>query len=60
MDREASAEPTRRLLTITTCHPYIGIQIERMITHAEFDHWVARADGIPEEMANASSWLREY
>ncbi len=52
-DAEASKEPTRRLLTITTCHPYIGIQIERMITHAEFDHWVARADGIPQEMADA-------
>lgn len=52
--REASAEPTRRLLTITTCHPYIGIQIERMITHAEFDHWVARSDGIPQEMADAT------
>lgn len=52
-DQEASANPTRRLLTITTCHPYIGIQIERMITHAEFDHWVARSDGIPQEMADA-------
>ena len=52
-DHEASANPTRRLLTITTCHPYIGIQIERMITHAEFDHWVARSDGIPQEMADA-------
>lgn len=53
-DAEASQEPTRRLMTITTCHPYIGIQIERMVTHAEYDHWVARTDGIPEEMAKAS------
>ena len=47
-----NAEPTERLLTITTCHPYIGIQIERMITHAKLDHWVDRNDGIPEEMFN--------
>ena len=54
-DEEASQEPTRRLMTITTCHPYVGMgPLERMITHAEYDHWVAREDGIPEEMANAS------
>ena len=53
-DAEASQEPSRRLMTITTCHPYIGVAIERMITHAEYDHWVAREDGIPEEMMKAS------
>ena len=53
-DADASEKPTQRLMTITTCHPYIGVAIERMITHAEYDHWVARDDGIPEEMAKAS------
>ncbi|MCI7552003.1 MAG: class E sortase [Actinomycetaceae bacterium] len=41
--------PTRRLLTITTCHPPM-VSDHRYIVHAEFDHWVAREDGMPEEL----------
>lgn len=42
--------PTERLLTITTCHPPF-VSNERWIIHAKLDHWVARSDGIPEELA---------
>lgn len=42
-------EPSRRLLTITTCHPLYTAR-ERLIVHAEFSHWVKRSDGMPEEL----------
>ncbi|MDO4889058.1 MAG: class E sortase [Actinomycetaceae bacterium] len=42
-------EPTQRLLTITTCHPPF-ISDKRWVVHAEFDHWVARSEGVPEEL----------
>ena len=50
-DEAGSQNPTERLMTITTCHPYIGMTIERMITHAKLDHWIPRSEGIPEELA---------
>ena len=40
---------TRRLLTITTCHPPF-ISNERWIVHAELDYWTLRADGLPEAL----------
>ncbi|WP_235001766.1 class E sortase [Arcanobacterium ihumii] len=42
-------KPTRRLLTITTCHPPM-VSNQRWIVHAEFDHWVKRSDGMPQEL----------
>ncbi|MGO1590668.1 MAG: class E sortase [Ancrocorticia sp.] len=47
--REPGVEPTERLLTITTCHPPF-VSNDRWIVHAEFDHWVDPADGMPEEL----------
>lgn len=54
----ASADPNNtqvaasgRYLTITTCHPPL-VSNKRWIVHAKFDHWVAREDGIPAELAS--------
>lgn len=47
----AVGEPTRRLLTITTCHPPF-VSNERWIVHAEFDYWTKRADGLPEALVD--------
>lgn len=44
-------KPTRRLLTITTCHPPM-VSNKRWIVHAEFDHWVKRSDGMPQELVD--------
>lgn len=48
---DVTTEPTRRLLTITTCHP-LFVSNERWAVHAEFSHWVARADGVPQELVD--------
>ncbi|MBE6484794.1 MAG: class E sortase [Actinomycetaceae bacterium] len=47
---DLEAEATERYLTITTCHPPF-VSDKRWVIHAKYDHWVARDDGIPEELA---------
>ena len=47
----AATVAAQRYLTITTCHPPF-VSNMRWIVHAKFDHWVARGDGIPEELAD--------
>lgn len=44
------AEPTERLLTLTTCHPMFSAR-ERYIVHAVFDTWQPRAAGAPVALA---------
>jgi sortase A len=44
------AEPTERLLTLTTCHPMFSAR-ERYIVHAVFDTWQPRAAGEPVALA---------
>ena len=50
----AVTAPTRRLLTITTCHPPL-ISNQRWIVHAELDHWVKRSDGVPAELVDPAA-----
>lgn len=40
------AEPTVATMTLTTCHPMFSAR-ERFIVHAELDHWMWVADGVP-------------
>lgn len=47
--KQPGQQATERLMTITTCHPPF-VSDKRWIIHAKFDHWVARSDGIPQEM----------
>lgn len=42
-------EPTRRLLTLTTCDPPL-VASHRLIIHAELDYWMKRSEGTPEEL----------
>lgn len=44
-----AAEPTRRLLTLTTCDP-IMVASHRYIVYAEFEYWTKRGDGLPKEL----------
>ncbi|MDP9800949.1 sortase A [Arcanobacterium wilhelmae] len=56
---EGALNPTRRLLTITTCHPPF-VSNERWIIHAELDHWVDRADGRPIEIVDPQEVPKDY
>lgn len=47
-------EATRRLLTLTSCHPRYG-DTERYIVHAEFVGWQPNEAGAPAEIAHLAS-----
>jgi sortase A len=51
--RDRGAEPTERLMTLTTCHPF-NYSTHRWITYFELDHWVDRADGVPAELTEGA------
>ncbi len=46
-------EPTKRMLTLTTCHPPF-VSNQRWITHAELDYWTPRSEGKPAELTEAA------
>lgn len=46
---EEGVKPTKRLMTVTTCHPLFSTR-ERWIVHAELLHWTYRKDGVPPEL----------
>lgn len=49
---QPGAEPTQRLLTLTTCHPRYG-DAERYIVHARLDAWQPLSAGPPAEILPA-------
>ena len=44
---EPGAVPTKRIMTMTTCHPEFG-NTERFVVWSEMKYWVAKSEGIPE------------
>lgn len=48
------AEPTKRYLTMTACHPKFSAK-ERIIAHAVFDTWQPKSAGRPDVLASAAS-----
>lgn len=48
------AQPTERLLTLTTCHPRYG-DTERYIVHARLEAWQPASAGAPAEIANIAN-----
>lgn len=52
--REPEAQPTERMITLTTCHPLWSIA-ERYVVYGALDHWVDPADGHPAGMENVRS-----
>jgi sortase A len=48
------AEPSQRLLTLTTCHPRYSAQ-QRLIVHAELEHRLAKTAGDPPALAASAS-----
>lgn len=49
---EPGAEPTERLITLTTCHPLYSAA-ERWITHGVFVEWYPREGGAPTDVLEA-------
>ncbi|MDR2379781.1 MAG: class E sortase [Bifidobacteriaceae bacterium] len=47
---EEGAVPTRRLMTLTTCHPMFSAR-QRYVVWGELAYWTAKADGPLEELA---------
>lgn len=51
---DPGAEPTERLITLTTCHPMFSAR-ERFIVHGVLDYWAPTSDGIPAELVQGAS-----
>lgn len=47
---EPGVEPTRAMITLTTCHPIFSAR-ERFIVHGELDYWMTTDAGTPAELA---------
>lgn len=50
---DPTAVPTKRLLTLTTCHPLWSTK-ERWIVHAELDYWTVPDEGRPADLPAAA------
>ncbi|MEN0129286.1 MAG: class E sortase [Brevundimonas sp.] len=46
---DPSAKPTKRMMTMTTCHPMFSAR-ERFIVHLELDYWAPVSSGTPAEL----------
>lgn len=46
-----SAEPTKRMITLTTCEPKYTTPTHRWIVYGELDYWANVSDGVPAELA---------
>ena len=51
---DPTAEPTQRLLTLTTCHPKYSAR-QRLIVRAELTAASAKADGLPEALRSSDA-----
>ena len=48
---EPDAQPTQRIMTMTTCHPEFG-NSERFVVWSEMKYWVDKSEGVPEILAD--------
>lgn len=49
------AQPTKRMITLTTCEPKYSSPTHRWISYGELAYWAKVSDGIPKELANTDS-----
>lgn len=49
-----SAEPGKRLITLTTCHPKYSAR-ERFVVHGEMDYWAPVGEGTPQELLDVGA-----
>ncbi len=52
---EPGVQPTKRLMTLTTCHPEFG-NSERFIVYNELAYWTEKSEGIPEALAESPNF----
>jgi sortase A len=50
---QPDAEPTERMITLTTCHPMFSAR-ERYIVHGVLDYWAPVAEGVPAELVEGA------
>jgi sortase A len=50
---DPGAEPTRRLMTMTTCHPMFSAR-ERYVVHLEMDYWAPTSGPAPAELVGGA------
>lgn len=48
---DPGAEPTKRMITLTTCEPKYSTPTHRWISYGELEYWAKASDGIPAELA---------
>lgn len=51
----SSVEPTKRMITLTTCEPKYTTATHRWISYGELDYWAKVSDGVPKELATTDS-----
>lgn len=49
------AEPTKRMITMTTCEPKYSTPTHRWISYGELAYWAKVSDGVPAELATTDS-----
>lgn len=58
-----NVEPTKRMLTMTTCHPWYT-NTHRYIVHAELEYWTVRDEGLPIDLVpeadRPADWEEKY
>lgn len=52
---DPGAEPTKRLITLTTCEPRYQTATHRWIAYGELTYWAKVSDGVPEELAQTDN-----
>nr|WP_240541052.1 class E sortase [Bifidobacterium colobi] len=50
-----NAEPTKRMITMTTCEPKYTTPTHRWISYGELAYWAKVSDGVPKELATTDA-----
>ncbi len=51
----SSVEPTKRMITLTTCEPKYSTPTHRWISYGELAYWAKVSDGVPKELTTTDS-----
>ena len=52
---DSTANPTKRMITLTTCEPKYSTPTHRWISYGELAYWAKVSDGVPKELATTDS-----
>lgn len=51
----SGVDPTKRMITLTTCEPKYSTPTHRWISYGELSYWAKVSDGVPKELATTDS-----